>query len=356
MLQNLRANLDTVRCVVDVHRVHAPGRVNLIGDHTDYTGGLVFPMAIDRGTTIDYTTATTPRITLTSADEPGIVDIELPVGDDPATITPQWGSYVAAMARELGADRGLTGTITSDIPSGAGLSSSAALECAVGLALGFDGSPIELTLAARRAEHAATGVPTGIMDQLCIAASTSGHATLIDCHTLDVTHVPVPTDIDIVVEFIAHRTLVGSAYSDRVAECARAEAVIGPLWSATVDDVVDRRTTLDDVAWRRAHHVVTENERVRSFAAALRRGDYTSAGRLMTASHESLRSDFETSTPAMDAAVDRLVHTPGVFGARMTGGGFGGCTVAICERGALGTGWRVVPSPGAHRVTVGHRR
>jgi galactokinase len=149
---------------------------------------------------------------------------------------------------------------------------------------------------------------------------------------------------------------VGSAYSDRVAECARAEAVIGPLWAATFDDVVDRRTTLDDVAWRRARHVVTENERVRNFAAALQRGDYTSAGRLMTESHESLRSDFDTSTPAMDAAVDRLVHTPGVFGARMTGGGFGGCTVAICERGALSTGWRVVASAGARRVTVGHHR
>jgi galactokinase len=357
VLQNLLANLDTVRCVVDVQRVHAPGRVNLIGDHTDYTGGLVFPMAIDRGTTIDYT-ADAARIRLTSADEPGMVDIALPVGDDPSTVLPRWGSYVAAMARELGAERGLTGDVTSDIPSGAGLSSSAALECAVGLALGFDGSPTELALAARRAEHAATGVPTGIMDQLCIAASTSGHATLIDCHTLDVAHVPVPTDIDVVVEFIAHRTLVGSAYSDRVAECTRAEAVIGPLRAATIDDVLGCRTSLDDVAWRRARHVVTENERVRNFAAALRRGDYTSAGRLMTESHESLRSDSDTSTPAMDAAVDRLVHTPGVFGARMTGGGFGGCTVAICERGALGTGWRVVPSAGARRVTAGagHRQ
>ncbi len=354
MLQNLPANLDTVRCVVDLHRVHAPGRVNLIGDHTDYTGGLVFPMAIDRGTTIEFTT-TAGRIRLTSTDEPGIVDIALPIIDDPATVIPRWGTYVAAMARELGADRGLTGEITSDIPSGAGLSSSAALECAIGLALGFDGSPVDLAVAARRAEHAATGVPTGIMDQLCIAASTAGHATMIDCHTLDVTQVPVPADIDIVVEFIAHRTLVGSAYADRVAECARAEAVVGPLRTATIDDVIDHRATLDDVAWRRARHVVTENERVRNFAAALERGDYVSAGRLMTGSHDSLRSDFDTSTPAMDAAVDRLVHTSGVFGARMTGGGFGGCVVALCEPGAISTGWRVVPSPGAHRVPHGVR-
>ncbi|HYN32365.1 MAG TPA: galactokinase family protein, partial [Ilumatobacteraceae bacterium] len=116
--------------MVEVHRVHAPGRVNLIGDHTDYTGGLVFPMAIDRGTTIDYTPGTT-HIRLTSADEPGAVEIALPVDVDPAEILPQWGSYVAAMARELGSSRGLTGEIASDIPSGAGLSSSAALECAI---------------------------------------------------------------------------------------------------------------------------------------------------------------------------------------------------------------------------------
>jgi galactokinase len=350
VLQNPGADIDTVINMVTTQRAHAPGRVNLIGDHTDYTGGLVFPMAIDRGTTIEYSTAAA-RITLTSADEPGTVDVSLPISGDPGAVTPRWGTYVAAMARELDATAGISGVVTSDIPSGAGLSSSAALECAVGLALGFDGSPTELALAARRAEHAATGVPTGIMDQLCIAAATAGHATLIDCHTLDVIQVPVPTDIEIVVEFIAHRTLVGSAYSDRVAECASAEAVLGPLRLATIDDVVAQQASLDDVAWRRARHVVTENERVRSFAGALERGDYAAAGRLMKESHESSRADFDTSTTIMDAAVDRLAHTPGVFGARMTGGGFGGCTVAICEPGALSTGWRVIPSPGARRVT-----
>lgn len=335
--------------MVDTLRVHAPGRVNLIGDHTDHTGGLVFPMAVDRGITIDYTIDGS-RIALESADEPGAVLVPLPFDSDPSTISPRWGAYVAAMAGELGATQGIVGTITSEIPSGAGLSSSAALECAVGLALGFDGTPIELAFAARRAEHAATGVPTGIMDQLCIAAAIEGHATLIDCHTLDVTQVPVPTDLDVVVEFVAHRTLVGSAYADRVAECARAEDVLGPLRSASIADVDRSRAGLDDVAFRRARHVVTENERVRDFAAALERGDYPSAGRLMTASHESLCSDFDTSTSAMDRAVERCVNSPGVFGARMTGGGFGGCIVAICEPGALDTGWLVRPSAGARRV------
>ena len=329
------------------HVVHAPGRVNLIGDHTDYTGGLVFPMAIDRGTTIRYTPGT-DRVVLSSDAELGLVDLTLPVDVDPRTVTPAWGRYVAAMAAELNASIGMHGTVSSDIPAGAGLSSSAALECAIGLALSFDGTPVDLALAAQRAEHAATGVPTGIMDQLCIAAATAGHATMIDCRTLDITQVPVPDEVDVVVEFVAHRTLVGSAYADRVAECARAESVIGPLRDATLDDVGRARHHLDDIAWRRARHVVTENERVRAFAAALADGDYARAGRLMQASHESLRTDFETSTSEMDTAVQRLSTTSGVFGARMTGGGFGGCTVALCEPDTLNSGWVVQASRGAH--------
>ena len=349
MLQSNPPGIDTVHAVARLQRVHAPGRVNLIGDHTDYTGGLVFPMAIDRGTTIEYEPQPS-RLTLVSDAEPERVDISLPVHDDPSTVTPAWGTYVAAMARELASTSGLAGTVTSTIPSGAGLSSSAALECAIGLALGFSGSATELALTARRAEHAATGVPTGIMDQLCIAAATTGHATMIDCTTLAVTRTPIPDEVDIVVELVAHRTLLGSAYGDRVAECERAEQVIGPLRSADPDRVGASRGILDDTARRRARHVVTENERVRSFAAALAAGDYGTAGRLMTESHASLRDDFDTSTPIMDAAVERLVHSPGVFGARMTGGGFGGCVVALTEPGAVDSGWTVRPSAGARHL------
>ena len=216
--------------------------------------------------------------------------------------------------------------------------------CALGLGLGFDGTPLQLAEAARRAEHAATGVPTGIMDQLCIASATEGHATLIDCHTNQVEQVPVPTEVDIVVRFITHRTLVGSAYADRVRECRRAEDEIGPLRLATVDDVV---RISDPLVGRRARHVVNENQRVRDFAGALRNSDFAAAGRLMVESHASLRDDYDTSTDEMDAAVDELNATEGVFGARMTGGGFGGCLVVMCEPGAVTDGWRVSASAGA---------
>jgi galactokinase len=324
-------------------RVYAPGRVNLIGEHTDYTGGRAFPMAIDRGISLHAITDA-DMIQLTSADGPDRVEIRLPFDGTPSTITPQWGSFVAGMAKQLGATSGLRGHLTSDIPAGAGLSSSAALECVIGLALGFEGTPLELAQLARRAEHSATGVPTGIMDQYCIAAATAGHATLIDCHDLTVEQVAVPNEIDIVVRFITHRTLIGSAYSDRVAECTRAEAKIGPLRTATLEHVA---TIDDETERRRARHVVTENQRVLDFADALRRGDYPTLGRLMAEGHASLRDDFDTSTSQMDTAVEELTAIDGVFGARMTGGGFGGCLVAICRPGTLREGWVVTASAGA---------
>jgi galactokinase len=333
--------------VSETQRVHAPGRVNLIGEHTDYTGGLVFPMAIDRGTTLTFTSHDS-TIELTSDGAPGALSVEVPFTGDVAAVEPHWGSYIAAMASEIGATNGLRGHIVSDIPAGAGLSSSAALECAVGLALGFNGTPLELSQAAQRAEHRATGVPTGIMDQLSIASGVAGHATLIDCHTLEVTPHAVPDDIDVVVKFIAHRTLEGSEYADRVAECARAEDEIGPLRLATLTDVDG---ISDDVAKHRALHVVTENQRVRDFAVALAAGNYVEAGRIMTEGHASLRDDFDVSTAQMDAAVADINSLPGVFGTRMTGGGFGGCIVAICEPGALTDGWVVTASAGARRLS-----
>jgi galactokinase len=323
--------------------VRAPGRVNLIGDHTDYTGGLVLPMCIDRWTEIAFTRGGN-RIRLTSADDDAPVDLPVPFTSDPAAVRPRWGRYVAAVAAEMTDACGLTGHVSTTIPIGAGLSSSAALEVATGLALGFDGSAQELAMLGQRAEHRATGVPTGIMDQLCIASGVAGHALLIDCHTHAVTPTEVPDGVEIVVRFVAHRTLEGSEYAQRVAECTAAESVVGPLRDAHVADV-DR--IVDPIVRARARHVVSENRRVREFAAALAGGDVRMAGEIMLDGHRSLRDDFGTSTPAMDAAVEDLRRTAGVLGARMTGGGFGGCVVALCVRGADVDGWLVRPVAGA---------
>jgi galactokinase len=325
--------------------VRAPGRVNLIGDHTDYTGGLVFPMAVNRWTEIRFDDLD-DRIELSSADEPAPVSLPLTVSD-PAAVQPAWGKYVAGVVAEMQPRRGIRGTVTTTIPIGGGMSSSHALEVATALALGFEGSVVEIAQLTQRAENRAAGVPTGIMDQFSIAGGVAGHALLMDCGELTITPIPVPTDVEVVVQFIAHRTLVGSAYADRVAECAAAEAEIGPLRTASHDDA---SSIADAIIRRRAVHVVTENQRVRNFAQALRNGDLHAAGELMVASHASLRDLYETSLPVMDDAVTALVNTPGVFGARMTGGGFGGCVVALAEPGALSSGWVVQAVDGAHEV------
>jgi galactokinase len=324
--------------------VRAPGRVNLIGDHTDYTGGLVLPMAIDRWTEIRGVRA--DAISLTSDDEPLPAELDLAI-DDPQAVEPQWAKYVAGVVAEVRPAAGIAGTVTTDIPIGAGLSSSAALELAVALAIGFDGDKLELAQVCRRAEIRASGVPCGIMDQLVGAAGVAGHALLIDCGDLSIEPVAMPDEVEVVVEFIAHRTLAGSAYADRVAECAAAESVIGPLRMAAIDDV---NSISDPVVRARATHVITENLRVREFAAALTAGDLDTAGTLMNSSHRSLRDLYETSTPVMDAAVEALTARPGVYGARMTGGGFGGCVVALTRPGALTGGWRVRAVDGAHHV------
>ena len=326
--------------------VRAPGRVNLIGDHTDYTGGMVLPMTIDRWTEIRGVASDT--ITLHSDDEPQPAVLGLRL-DDPQAVTPAWARYVAGVVVELQPPTGITGTVVTDIPIGAGLSSSAALEVAVALALGFDGDALSLAQLCRRAETRASGVPCGIMDQLVIAAGVANHALLIDCGDLTIEPVRIPDDVEIVVHFVSHRTLAGSAYADRVAECSAASDVIGPLRSATMGDSV---SITDPVVRARAQHVISENQRVRDFASALAAGDLGAAGALMVASHDSLRDRFHTSTPTMDAAVRGLIGRSGVYGARMTGGGFGGCVVALAEPGACTDGWLVRPVEGAHRVEL----
>ena len=322
----------------------APGRVNLIGDHTDYTGGMVMPMTIDRWTEIRGIPADT--ISLHSEDEPQPAELALDIAD-PQHVEPSWAKYVAGVVAEMQPYGGIHGTIVTDIPIGAGLSSSAALELAVALALGFEGDALSLAQLCRRAEIRASGVPCGIMDQLVIAAGQANHALLIDCGDVTIEPIPIPDDVEIVVQFVAHRVLVGSAYAKRVAECEMAEAEIGPLRHATLHDTL---SITDPVIRARAQHVVSENERVREFAQLLAGGDLAAAGVLMVASHTSLRDLYLTSTPVMDAAVEQLMQRRGVYGARMTGGGFGGCVVALTEPGALDDGWIVRAVDGAQRV------
>jgi len=335
---------------VDI-RAWAPGRVNLIGEHTDYSGGLVFPMAIQLGTTVEGDLLD-GEIRLRSDDQPDPLHLTLPVVD-PAAVTPAWGRYVAGVASELAVETGLDGRVASNLPAGAGLSSSAALEVAVALALGAadEYSPDEIAAVAQRAEFAATGVPCGIMDQLASARGVAGHALRIDCTTFEVTAVPVGDDVAVVVIHSGQeRQLADSAYAERRAQCEAAAAIVGPLRQATLEslDAIE-----DSVVARRARHVISENGRVDEFAAALAAGDHAAAGAAMAASHASLRDDFDVSTPVLDELVEHLRGVDGVHGARLTGAGFGGCVVALCRPGVDPTppslrGWVVRPSGGAH--------
>jgi galactokinase len=302
-------------------KAYAPGRVNLIGDHTDYSGGLVMPMAIDRGTTVSLESGG-DYVELRSDTEPMAAVVPL-APPDPGGLVPPWARYIAGVVAVTDPPVGGRGTVTTTLPVGAGLSSSAALEVATALALGFSGDALELALACQHAEQLASGVPCGVMDQLASAAGVDGHALLIDCSSLTVTPVAVPADVAVVVvDSGQRRALASSAYAERRAE-------------------------LEAGAPRRVAHVTSENERVAGFADALRAGDMVAAGALMVESHASLRDDYEVSTPTLDALVERLVATPGVFGARLTGAGFGGCVVALTAPGALSEGWVVSPSPGA---------
>lgn len=322
-----------------------PGRVNLIGEYTDFSGGLVLPMAIDLATTVTGHRGG-DRVVLVSADEPAPAVVHLDVAD-PSTATPSWARYVAGVVAQLRPAQGFTGEVHTTLPVGAGLSSSAALEVAVALALGFEGTALELATLTQRAEQEASGVPCGIMDQLASAGGVDGHALLIDCHELTVTPVALPDGAEVrVIHSGQARQLADSAYGERRAAVEAAEEVLGPL--RLLRDPAAAEQLDDPVLRRRARHVIAENGRVRAFAAALADGDLGAAGALMAASHASLRDDFEVSTDVLDALVDRLQATDGVHGARLTGAGFGGCVVALTDPGALAEGWLVRPATGAH--------
>lgn len=332
----------------------APGRVNLIGEHTDYTGGLVLPMALDMGVTISGTVGG-DRLQLTSGQQDQPLDLAVPVHGDMSAIDPVWGRYLAAVAASLELDEGFRGTVESTLPAGGtGLSSSSALTVAAILALSGPpsgpGGLEELAQQARNIEAEATGVRSGIMDQLTSVSGIEGHALLIDCRTLEVTPTTLPDDLEVLVFHSGQpRLLADSEYNERRASCEELESMIGPLRDAELADL----DSVDDARLRRrGRHVITENARVLDMVDALAAGDLSLAGDILAEGHRSLAEDFEVSTPIVDAQAARVAATPGVYGARLTGGGFGGSLVAFAEPGVeldIDEWWiRARPGTGAH--------
>ena len=317
--------------------VRAPGRANLIGEYTDVNEGWVLPVALELATVLAGRSGG-DVLRLRSLDLPdeGTVEIDLASGAGPSS---GWGRYATAVVqvlREQGrAVRGFDGVLASDVPIGAGLSSSAALEVAVALAvLDEPVDPLALAQLCQRAENEGVGVQSGLMDQLASTGSSAGAALLLDCRELTTEHVPLPEGLGVlVVDSAVSRDLSSSAYNERRAQCeqAAADLRVRSLRDASLDALEERWSSMDDVVRRRARHVLTENARVLELAAALRARDAAPLAGLLAASHESLAHDFEVSTPELDQLVAAAVATPGVVGSRMTGAGFGGCTVSLVE-------------------------
>lgn len=320
----------------------APGRVNLIGEHTDYNDGFVLPCAISKQTMVAVRKRDDDIVRVVAGDlNNAITEFNLSPSIIPCREAP-WSNYVRGMvAVLLGEDVAITGAdiaIVGDMPQGAGLSSSAALENAVGLALAaLGGRPdIDRALLARlgqRTEHEFAGCNCGIMDQLVSARAQAGAALLIDCRSLETRAVTVPDELAImIVHSGIQRGLVDGEYNARRAQCEMAAKHYGVPALRDLTEV-PAQGTLDPVAYRRARHVISENARVLAAADALDAGDLVVLGQLMAASHASMRDDFEITLPAIDALVDLLGRAIGpTGGARMTGGGFGGAVVAILPR------------------------
>jgi galactokinase len=317
----------------------APGRVNLIGDHTDYNDGFTLPMALPFDTVVAIS-STGDRISgsVEIASE-GFGSIVIEPGADPRS-TAGWALHIAGVVSLL-ADRGVpTGgwraTVATDIPTGAGLSSSAALEVATTMALleraGTTWSPIDVARLGQRVENEVVGLPSGIMDQFISAGAVAGHASLMDCRTLTLIPTPLPDDVVVaIMDTGTRRVLAQAAYGERRASCERAIAELGlpALRDATIEHIA---TIVDPIDRRRAHHVVTENRRTLDAVDAMHHGDVVTLGRLMDESHLSLRNEYEVSGAGLDAIVDVARTAPGCLGARMTGGGFAGCAVALVHR------------------------
>jgi len=323
----------------DFH-VHAPGRVNLIGEHTDYNDGYVLPMAIERGITATVRRRDDGQIVLRSDADAAVAAL------DPATLRPgrtDWARYPAGVIagyRDLGwTIPGFEARYTADLPLGGGLSSSAALEVVTATAIealcARSLEPTDRALLCQRAEHEFAGVPCGIMDQFAVTCARAGHALLLDCRSHAVRHVRFaePEVAVLVIDSGVQRRLADGAYARRRAECESAARLLGrsSLRDVTEDDWLRLRATLPEPERARAAHVLSENARALALAAALERRDWPAAGALLRAGHASLAGDFEVSCRELDLLCEIAGTLPGVHGCRMTGGGFGGCAVALVE-------------------------
>jgi galactokinase len=319
--------------------VRAPGRVNLIGEHTDYNDGFVLPMAIDHAVWIALRPRDDRRVSIAS------LDMDIP-GDFSLDALQQggrdWFEYLKGVAWALQEEgytlQGWEGIMSSDVPIGAGLSSSAAIEMATARTFstvsGFDWDPAIMAQAGRKAENGWMGVSTGIMDQMASAACQEGHALFLDCRSLDFENIPLPDGVTVVVlDTATRRGLVDSGYNERFQQCQEAARHFGvkALRDVSPQELLEKRQGLDEVAYRRARHVVTEDQRVLDAIQAMRAGDAVKLGQLLDASHVSMRDDFEITNDALNTMVTIARRQPGCFGARMTGGGFGGCAMALVE-------------------------
>jgi galactokinase len=320
----------------------APGRVNLIGEHTDYNLGYVLPIALSMACYAAITPSGDTSLRIYSED----VDDEFSVPVDQiqsAAPLGKWHDYLVGVARELTrlgiSIRGADLYIKSEVPSGSGLSSSASLEMSTALALLGANSiePLELALLGQRAESQFVGVPTGIMDQYASVFGREHAAVKIDCRSLEHEYVVVPTNVKVLaVNSMVKHALGSSAYRERVAECQEAvralqatDPSIKSLRDATMDFFTRVQETVPPIPRQRARHVISDTQRVVEFAAAAKEGDLAEMGRLFVASHRSMQYDYEISCAEIDFLVDTAIAIPGVYGARMTGGGFGGCTVNL---------------------------
>jgi galactokinase len=321
--------------------VRAPGRVNLIGEHTDYNDGFVLPMAIDRAMWIALHLRADQRVVLQSLDFPKPADFSM----SGITHGKGWEEYVRGMARNLQIAgyhlSGWEGILASNIPVGAGLSSSAALEMVTAMAFSVTSDwtfePARMAKIGQRTENEWVGANTGIMDQMISASGRADHALLIDCRDLSTQQIPLPPGTAVVVMDTATRhSHTDSGYNERRQQCETAAKFFGVshLRDVSLEAFNQGAAGLDELPRRRARHVISENERVLQAASAMNAGDAIKMGQLMDASHVSMRDDFEITNAELNIMVQLAQNQPGCYGARMTGGGFGGCAVALVEAGA----------------------